>query len=132
MSANVVAILGMIITLLLAYGLDYWVQSAKQTASQTFDMVPLMWGAGLANLLLAGAFLLLAWFVALRAKRNRYRAAIFIMSGLLSTFSAGIYFALPAVVLPFDPVPFLVSTSHLSLAGAFIAVLGLASLVQQR
>lgn len=132
MSANAVAMLGMISTLLLAYGLDYWVQSAKQTASQTFDLIPLMWGAGLANLILAGAFLLLTWVTVIRTNGNKLWAAVFVVTGLLATFSVGLYFALSPGALPFDPLPILTSISHFSLAGAFIAALGLAGLILQR
>ena len=124
MKSKIIAILGMVATLLIAYGLDYWVESSQHLAERTFNYAPLLWGAGLANLLLVSVFLLLAWLVQVRMDRSKLVASVFFVIGIMANFAIGIWASLPSLAWPFDPTPFLAPTSHLALAGAFILALG--------
>jgi uncharacterized membrane protein len=134
MKVKLLATLGAVGALGLAYALDDWVVITRRTASRTFeraDMQRLLWGSGLTNLLLASALLLLAALVYGRPGRSRLLAVILIVIGLPAAFFGGLWSTLP-IVWPIDPAPVLGPVSHFNMAGAFIAALGLAALVAPR
>jgi hypothetical protein len=126
---------GLILTLALAYGFDRWLASARNAVQARVSVTAYQWAVSLANLLFAVCALGLAW-LALRQPGNARRAwaALFLAIGV-------IVIVLPAPPLwslgPNVPVSLLYVVqasphSFFGMAGAFLAVIGLAGLFLPR
>ncbi len=123
------SLIGMAATLVIAYGVDWGLKSLAETAQRTFVYEPYLWLAGPANLVLAGALVALAWFVIFRAERSKVVSSIFVIVGLLVTFSFAIIIS-AKVLLPIGYLlAFLTPNSHLVYAGGFMAVIGIAGFI---
>ncbi len=123
---------GLVLTLAFAYGVDRWLVSARNAAQAWLSVTAYQWAMSLANVLFAAFALGLAW-LALRqpAGARRAWAMLFLVVGVL------------VIVLPAPPfwsfgpnVPlsllYVVQASPHSffgMAGAFLAVIGLAGLL---
>ena len=73
----------MLAVLILAYALERGLHELQVIASRTFNAAPFVWAAALADLLLAGALLTLAWFTLRKDERSRWVALVFVLVGLL-------------------------------------------------
>ncbi len=132
MKTKLLAVLVMLGALLVAYGLDDWVLVSGRVAATTFapaDYQRVIWGSGLASLLVAGLLVLLAWLVLRCVGRSKLLALVCIVTGLLATFPLGVWTSLPGVVWPIDLTPVMGHASRFADAGAFIAALGVAYLL---
>jgi uncharacterized membrane protein YidH (DUF202 family) len=54
------ALLNVVVTLALAYGLDRWIEASRRMTAETFQFMPVAWTMTAANVLLAGALLVVA------------------------------------------------------------------------
>jgi hypothetical protein len=82
--SDIPALIGMLITLAVAFGLDYLMRALNYRVAQTFStspLIPLMYP--LSNLILAACLLLLFWYVNFRAARSRFVSITFLVAGLL-------------------------------------------------
>ena len=82
-----IALLGLIITLGLAFGLDQGIAALTQNLQRGFlDLSSSYLAIALGNLLLAGCLIALAWYVNFRGARRRVVAWLFLIIGGLATF----------------------------------------------
>jgi hypothetical protein len=126
--AIAISLLGMLLTFLLAYGLDRWTLALQQTVVQTYVVAPYLWISSAANLLLAGVLLLLGWYLAVRAPKNLWVSLAFIIIGLLFTFSTAIIYGVTSELPPASLSAYL--TPRVLISGAFIAAAGIAAMVR--
>ena len=61
--SRIIALLEMVLLLVLAWGLDYWVSLLRKGALTTLNFIPLVWGIAAANLLIALIWIYFAWLV---------------------------------------------------------------------
>jgi len=131
-SAKAIPLTGMVGVLVIAYGLDRWLEVQRKMAAQTLNSVPHYWLWIGANLLIAGSLLALSWLVIFRGDRSRPVASILLIVGLLLTlypvFAVTAYSAF-SVPEPMRLLAYLLPNSLLAHSGAFLAVIGLVSLV---
>ena len=127
---------GLIVLLLIARWLDTFAAYARQhmalLVNPPYDAI--LWIPALSSLLLATLLLLLSWFVLTRAPRNVWLAALYLLVGLFLAFSRALYFV-PAIsgwVPPAFYAPLVSPVSYASLAGSFIAIIGLFMLILPR
>jgi hypothetical protein len=135
------SLLGLLVVFGLAYGLDFWVNTLRETGFRTFQMVPYIRGSILANIVISLALIALAWHALFRGQRNVIVAVIFLLAGTMVTLLPIILLNVPqsAPILS-DPgfrvlrVSFLYSStiSRLQLSGALVMVIGLLGLVPMR
>ena len=76
------SLVGLIVTLIIAYGLDRWLAALKKSAEASFNFATLAWGYTATNLIMAGVLLTLSWFVVFR-DRSKFVSSIFLVVGLL-------------------------------------------------
>jgi hypothetical protein len=119
---NVFVATMLVLTLVLAYTLDQWIATARANFSQTLDMNRVVWTASVANLLLAGCVMLLAWVTRTRSVTRWFVNTLLILVGVVLTFGLGLAFRIPALSVAWFATagPF----SLLGIAGAFITSLG--------
>jgi hypothetical protein len=126
-----ISLAGLTAVLLMAYGFERWSLLLRQRGADTLTLTPFLWLASIANLLLAVALLLLAWFVTNRANRSRFVSLIFIVVGLLITFATAITFSATSRLLPLGIMEYLTPNSRVVYAAAIIAATGIAGLILQ-
>ncbi len=126
---NAMALIGLVIVFILAYGFDLWIAALQRTATTTFAIAPFLWLSSIANLILAGVLLLLAWFVNMRAANRRLIAVIFVIVGLLVTFASALTFTTLSTLPPLGIAEFLTPNSRVSFVAAFIVVVGIGGLI---
>ncbi len=68
---------------LIAVGLDRWVEALRKEASASFNFASAAWAGLGANLVVTALLLLLAWLIAFRRGRTRGPAAICLLLGVL-------------------------------------------------
>jgi hypothetical protein len=102
------SLIGMTITLAVAFGLDYLIRTLNYRVAQNFSVspiIPLIYPA--ANLILAICLLLLFWYVNFRAARSRFISITFLVAGLfLLVFwpvAMSLMILIPAFRLPTFP-----------------------------
>jgi hypothetical protein len=117
---------GLVITFGIAFGCDLWVESLRRNLTLNSDISAFLWQAGIANLLLAIALLLLTWYVLFWVKRSKLVSAIFLLFGLVITFVSALEISFASTLPPLGVVEFLTPNSHVLYAAAFVAILGLA------
>jgi hypothetical protein len=79
------AVLGMGFTLLVAYGLDRWVQSTRELAFASFSHTDYFINSIIADLLLAFFSLFLAWIVLFRGQKCYLVAGMYLIIGAAIT-----------------------------------------------
>jgi branched-subunit amino acid ABC-type transport system permease component len=79
---QIIAILGMMAALVVAYSLDRCLIQAREEAAETFILFPVLWEKLAANLIAAAILLLLAWFVFTRLQRSISLTIMFLIAGL--------------------------------------------------
>jgi len=127
--SQIVSFSGLVITFVLAYGCDRWVESLRAEMTGTFNISSFLWQTGVANLLLAIALLLLTWYVIFWVNRSKLVSAVFLLVGLAVTFATAMEMSFASTLPPLGIVEFLTPNSHVVYVAAFIAALGLAGLV---
>jgi hypothetical protein len=125
-------------TMLIAYGLDRWILSARERGARMLTPTPYLLTSIAADLILAVFLLGLAWLILFRDNRSKIVAFIVFMIGLgfalfpvvLAEIPAGFGF-LSTPQFRFLRVTLIYSapTSHLITASTFISVTGLLGLV---
>ncbi len=127
------ALIGLIASLLVVYGLDFWTQRLREAGFRSLDVTPYYWGSILANLVFAAILLALAWLTYFRAERRRLVVWLYLLTGLIVAFSSILLSSIPASLPLFtDPqfrilrIGLLYSGAHsrLQFLGAFLAILG--------
>lgn len=83
--SQVIAVLGMIATLALAWKLDEWVNVLRKFALVNFEDVPLLWGIAAANLIMAGLWVFTAWWMLKRMPGQSWISVIYFFVGFLVT-----------------------------------------------
>jgi hypothetical protein len=130
-SIQVTSLAGMIIVLLLAFGLDRVILFLKEENARTFASgYALLWTYVLANLALAICLLLLFWIVAFRSERSKLVAVIFLIIGVSMLLAPVLYF-MPAFA-GLNLADYLLPDKLLYQVGAFMAAIGLLSLILPR
>jgi hypothetical protein len=127
-----ISLMGLVAVLFIAYGFDRWIELLRQRGANTFTLTPFLWFAGMANILFAGALLLLVWFVTYRAKRSRLVFSIFAVVGLLITFATAIHFSASVRYFPSSILEYLTPNSRVVYVSALITVTGIAGFVLSR
>ena len=140
--SKMIALLSMIATLAIAYGLDRWTWLLQKRASADFNYVCYFWISAAANLLIAGLWLFLAWWMFSHISRGWWVGVIFLVLGLLLIFFLPIQFSAPENLLNsalFAPTRSIRAalmtsgfTSRFSLSTAYIALIGAASLLPRK
>lgn len=125
---QILSIAGLILTILVAYGCDRWVAWLRKLMATTFDMTAYLWQTSLVNLLLAVPLVLLTIHVFNQGKQSKWVSVVFLVVGLLITFAAAFGISFAPNYLSSGLIEFLLPTSRVVFAGAFIALIGLASL----
>ncbi len=127
---------GMTAILVLAYGFDRFLGSFEQTALRTFDVSAFLLLIIAENLLFAGSLLMLIWFVLFRGERSQAVSSIFLVIGFLLVFSIAVLGYLPSSIVPVEDLRivlmslfFLTPNSFFFRASAFVAVIGIAGLI---
>lgn len=120
---------GLIATFALAYGCDRWVEALRAEATQPSTIASFLWQAGIANILLAAALLLLAWFVNFRVNKSRLISSLFVIAGLVITFAVAIEMSFTSTLPPLGIVEFFTPNSHILYTGAFVAIIGIAGFI---
>ena len=124
-----ISFVGLVSALILAYGLDHGVNLLKESSVRTFVLTPYLWGATIANLILACALLGLFWLISVRNQLSRFAGLVFIMVGLTVTVYPALARSIPSLHLPLmggDVVGF---DSRFHLSGALVAAMGIVGLV---
>ncbi len=130
-----ISILGLVAVLAIARGLDAILESLRRRNAVTFELsYVILWSQTLIALVLAGLLLLLAWFVLLRAPRNSWIAGLYLVIGAVLVLGPQLYFtpALSARIPEFVFSSIAITGSYQFLAGGFIFVIGLLSLILPR
>ncbi len=134
-NAGVVSVLGLIVVLGIAVGLDALMAYLARRNAQTFELYNvILWSRAFSSLLLAALLLLLFWYVIARAPRSAGVAALYLVVGLFVAFFQLLYFV-PAIggSLPSAFSALLaLGTSYTLLAGSLIAISGLFMLILPR
>lgn len=134
--AKAISLTGMVGLLAVAYGLDRWLEvQQRKIVTQTFNPMPRLLLSVAANLLMAGSLLALSWLVIFRGDRSRLVASIFLIVGLFLTLYPAIAPAAHSVLSLSGPMRlflYLLPNSLLARSGAFLAVIGLVSLMSGR
>ncbi len=122
------SIIGLIIVLGMAWGLDDIMAALARRNAQTFTLPYLiLWSHVLGSLLLAAALLLLFWYTLNRAPRRAWLAALYVLVGLFFALFPVLYFV-PAIggwMPVFFVAPMTALNSYTTMAGSFIAFTGL-------
>jgi len=127
-ATQIASLAGMIIVLLLAFGLDRALLFVMEENSITFlPSYPVLWAYPVANLVLAISLLVLFWLVAVKSERSKLVAAIFLGVGALMLFAPLIYFT--AAFANLKVIDYLMPEKLLYHTGAFIAAIGLLALI---
>lgn len=129
---TIISLAGLVIVFFLAYGFDRLIMAFQQAASAAFALSTFLWLSGIANLVLAGALLLLAWYVNIRAARSRLVSVIFIVLGLLVTFTSALIFTFFATLPPLGIYEYLTPYSQVVVAAGLVAVIGIAGLIPRK
>jgi len=125
---KIVSFAGLVATFFVAYVCDRWVELLRIEATQNFAIASYLWIAGIANLLLAIALLLLSWHVIFRTSKSTLVSSVFVLVGLALTFASAIDMSVASTLPPLGIVEFLMPNSHLFYVASFVAVIGIAGL----
>ncbi len=128
------SVIGLIVVLAIAGGLDALLTYLRHLGPTLALFSVVLWAQPLGSLLLAALLLLLFWFALTRAPRNVWIAALYLLVGLYLAFFLLLY-QIPAIGSWLPPAFYgvlLSVNSYTSLAGSFIAVIGLFMLVLPR
>ncbi len=128
----IISLAGLVIVFFLAYGFDRLIMALQQAASAAFALSSFLWLSGIANLILAGALLLLAWFVYFRAAKSKLISVIFTVLGLLGTFASALIFTFFSTLPPLGIAEFLTPYSRVVVVAGLIAVIGIAGLFPRK
>jgi hypothetical protein len=91
-----------------------------------------LWVAGVANLVVAGLLLALAWILHAQPQPRRRVAAVFLVVGLVLTFAAAARFSFSGTFFPLGIAEFLTPDSRIAIVAAFAGALGLAGVLPQK
>lgn len=137
--SRLIAILGMIATLSLAWGLDRWLVTVRRLAQTDLNMSTFIWSLVAANILIAAAWVLLAWWALSRTPQDRIVGATYLLVGLILTVLVPIQMTAPEslqVFTLFDATRYfrlayldLGITTRFALSAAFGACLGALTLL---
>lgn len=130
--ARAISLTGMVGTLVIAYGLDRWLEVQKKMAARTLSFMPHYWLWVGANLLIAGSLLGLSWLVIFRGDRSKLVASILLIVGSLLALCPALTvtaYSAFSVSEPMRLFAYLLPDSLLAHSGAFLAVIGLVSLM---
>jgi hypothetical protein len=128
----IISLAGLVIVFFLAYGFDRLIMTLQQAASAAFALSSYLWLSSIANLILAGALLLLAWFVYFRAAKSKLISVIFMVLGLLVTFASALIYTFFSTLPPLGIAEFLTPYSRVVVVAGLIAVIGIAGLLPRK
>jgi hypothetical protein len=123
--------IGMIVVLLVAYGLERGLEELRMITARNFDATPFLWVSSIANLLLAGLLLTLSWLINFRSERSWFIALMFLIVGTVIAFSLAIA-DLTHIALFIPILRYVSPDSRLVYAAAFIAVVGAFNLIPRK
>jgi hypothetical protein len=126
---KIVSFSGLVATFIVAYACDRWVESLRVVATQPFAIASYLWFAGVANLLIAIAILLLLWYVVIRADKSAVVSLVFVLVGLGLTFTPAIEMFVASTLPPLGIMEFLTPNSHVLYVAAFTTIIGVAGFV---
>ena len=140
--SKIASLIGLAATIVLANALDRFIVALRVQAAQTFNPVPRLWGSALANLLIATAILVLAWFSLLRQQRSKTVSVTFLVIGLFLLCGLALMLSTPAPIQTgllspaFDPISHLLldvgPNSYLSFLSAFFVLIGILGLLSHK
>ena len=137
--AQVIAILGMFIALLVSFALERWLDIAQKQAAASFEFAPFFWGGLLINLLIALIWFILTWWVVFKVKSGWLVAASYILAWLLTMLLPVVQWTAPEAIGSLllmeltRPLRFNLSLTGLNaLVRSYILILGVYILVSPR
>jgi hypothetical protein len=129
----VVALGGLIGFLGIAWGCDALMQFLRYQNAQTFNLsFVIFWAYALIAMVLAAAWLSLAWLVLVHLPGNAWVSLVNLLCGAFIVTYPVLYYT-PALGLPdIKPMQFFGLTMNLYFSGGCVAVIGLAGLVWRK
>jgi hypothetical protein len=134
---NLFAILGMLLVLGMARGLDLAAHFFARPANPLFSpsqAVISIWSYAFSTLLLGAAVLILYWFMGTYTGRNAWVAWLYLVTGLLILLYPALYYT-PALAGRLPDIAFLQitnQTGYFHSAAGFIALTGLFTLILRK
>jgi hypothetical protein len=132
---RVLSFVGLVATFAVAYGFERLVTHMREQVGVTASGAlakSTLWVESIAIVILAAMLLLLAWYVVSRANRDIWVGAVFIIVGLVLTFSVAVEVSLESFWLSDRVMRFAAYNSYGQYVAAFAAVIGIACLVAPR
>ncbi len=126
----VVSLTGLVGVLGIAQLCDAVMQFLRYQQMQTFSLSNIiLWAYALVALLLAAAWLLVAWVVLIRLPGNAWVSIVYLLVGLLIVAYPGLYYT-PVLCCGLDSIQ-LEPATYLYSTGGCVAIIGLAGLIRQ-
>jgi hypothetical protein len=124
----IVSLIGTLLVICLAYGLDNWKESANVLHAKTFEMTWFYFQLIIINVIFVISLIILNWFINLKTRPNVIISlAIFIVGALLTIYPLLFAIAVQNPRFAESPPPMLdqlYPMTLLSIACAFITVIG--------
>jgi len=131
--SKIVSFAGLIATFMVAYGLERLVTWLRADMGVTLAANRYLWTESVAIMILATTLMLLSWYVVFQSDRDVLVAAVFVLVGLGATFAVAIEMSLGLSRIAASHMgEFLWPDSYVRYAAAFVAVIGIASLLVRR
>ena len=130
------SLVGLMIVFVIAFGLDQGIYALRRYAENSLDFQPLFVLMTFGNIVLAGSLLALAWYIYLKAERNRIIAALFLISGGLTALYPAAFILLNSggnmPDLFRSMFLYLTPDTRLHFAAAFVTMIGMMDLIRRR
>ncbi len=129
---NILPLIIMLLDLAIAFILDRWGAVLRQQSMMAFSPFLVLWSYTISALLLAAVLLASFTWIVFRARPASWVTGIFIVIGLFFSAIPVLYYTWPVAFLVV-PITALISLpQNLLIAGAFVAMTGIAVLVLPR
>lgn len=131
--SKAVSLVGLVLTFAVAYGCQRLTAYLKTEMAEALEAEPVFWFDSFALVIVSAALLFLSWYVIYRARKDVWVAAVFVLAGVGVTFAWAFEMTLGTTLISRMPnAEYLMPYSYVRYAAAFVAVIGIASLVIPR
>jgi hypothetical protein len=120
---------GLILAFALAFAGDRWTAHWRAAIASNSSIASFLFLTGIGNLILAGALLLLGWYMLIRARPGKLSGIAFILAGLIVNFGSAVQFTFTATLPPLGIAESLSGLSYVTCVAAFAVMIGSVSLV---
>ncbi len=129
---RILSFVGLVVAFAAAYGFERLVWHMRTQVGETASgglAKATLWVESVAPFVLAAVLLFLAWYVVFRVKRDIWVGAVFVVVGLVLAFVTAWEWSLGWSWLSNEVARFAAHKSYGHFVAAFVAVIGIASLV---